>query len=56
MIKSQAYVPAILLVARTLYAGLKQCSILGAMESKDTVLIHTADGVLHDLGKNIATN
>lgn len=49
----QAYVPEILLSARALDAGLKECSGLEALETKGTVLIHTADGDLHDIGKNI---
>ncbi len=53
--QKQAYVPEILLAARALDAGLEQCGDLGALESKGTVLIHTADGDLHDIGKNIVT-
>ena len=53
MIISQAYAPEILQAARTLNKGLKQCGNLEALGSKGTVLIHTADGDLHDLGKNI---
>jgi len=49
----QAYVPEILLAAQALDAGLKQCGDLGSLESKGTVLIHTAEGDLHDIGKNI---
>lgn len=49
----QAYVPEILLAARALNAGLMECGDLGALESKGTVLIHTAEGDLHDIGKNI---
>ncbi len=49
----QAYVPEILLAARALEEGLKECGGLEALESKGTVLIHTADGDLHDIGKNI---
>lgn len=49
----QAYVPEILLAARALDAGLQECGDLRALESKGTVLIHTADGDLHDIGKNI---
>ena len=51
--QKQAYVPEILLAARALDAGLKECGNLDALESKGTVLIHTADGDLHDIGKNI---
>ena len=51
--QKQAYVPEILLAARALNAGLKECGSLEALESKGTVLIHTADGDLHDIGKNI---
>lgn len=53
--QKQAYVPEILLAARALDAGLEQCGDLGDLESKGTVLIHTADGDLHDIGKNIVT-
>lgn len=49
----QAYVPEILMAARALDAGLKECGNLDALESKGTVLIHTAEGDLHDIGKNI---
>jgi methanol corrinoid protein len=49
----QAYVPEILLAALALNAGLKECGDLEALESNGTVLIHTADGDLHDIGKNI---
>lgn len=49
----QAYVPEILLAARALNAGLLECGSLEALESKGTVLIHTAEGDLHDIGKNI---
>ncbi len=49
----QAYVPEILLAASALNAGLKECGNLEALESKGTVIIHTADGDLHDIGKNI---
>ena len=51
--QKQAYVPEILLAARALNAGLKECGSLEALEIKGTVLIHTADGDLHDIGKNI---
>jgi methanol corrinoid protein len=51
--QKQAYVPEILLAAQALNAGLKECGSLEALESKGTVLIHTADGDLHDIGKNI---
>jgi methanol corrinoid protein len=51
--RKQAYVPEILLAARALEAGLALCGDLRAMESKGTVLIHTANGDLHDIGKNI---
>jgi hypothetical protein len=47
----QAYVPEILLAAQALNAGLQECSNLEAMESKGKVLIYTADGDLHDIGK-----
>lgn len=49
----QAYVPEILLAAQALNAGLKECGGLEALESKGTVIVHTADGDLHDIGKNI---
>ncbi|HWQ19720.1 MAG TPA: cobalamin-dependent protein [Methanotrichaceae archaeon] len=49
----QAYVPEILMAAKALDAGLKECSGIEALETKGTVLIHTADGDLHDIGKNI---
>jgi methanol corrinoid protein len=49
----QAYVPEILLAAQALNAGLQECGDLGALESRGTVLIHTAEGDLHDIGKNI---
>ena len=45
--------PEILLAARALDVGLRECGNLDALESKGTVLIHTADGDLHDIGKNI---
>ena len=45
--------PEILLAAQALNAGLEECGDLGALESKGTVLIHTAEGDLHDIGKNI---
>jgi methanol corrinoid protein len=51
--QKQVYVPEILLAARALNAGLKECGNLEALESKGTVLIHTVDGDLHDIGKNI---
>jgi methanol corrinoid protein len=51
--QKQAYVPEILLAARALNAGLEECGNLEALESKGAVLIHTADGDLHDIGKNI---
>lgn len=54
--QKQAYVPEILLAARALDAGLKECGDLHALESKGTVLIHTADGDLHDIGKNIVAS
>jgi len=49
----QAYVPEILLASQALNAGMKECGDLGALECKGTVLIHTAEGDLHDIGKNI---
>lgn len=50
----QAYVPEILLAAKALNAGMAECgSSLDALEKKGFVLIHTADGDLHDIGKNI---
>ncbi len=49
----QAYVPEILLAASALNAGLKECGNLEALESKGTVIIHTANGDSHDIGKNI---
>ena len=49
----QAYVPEILLAAQALNAGLKECGDLGALESHGKVLIHTAEGDLHDIGKYI---
>jgi len=49
----QAYVPEILLAAQALNAGLMECGSLEALASKGTVLIHTAEGDLHDIGKNI---
>lgn len=51
----QAYVPEILLAAQALNAGLKECEGLEALENKGTVIAHTADGDLHDIGKNIVT-
>ncbi len=49
----QAYVPEILLAAQALDAGLKECGNLEALKSKGTIIVHTADGDLHDIGKNI---
>jgi methanol corrinoid protein len=46
-------VPEILLAAQALNAGLRECGDLGVLESRGTVLIHTAEGDLHDIGKNI---
>lgn len=51
--RKQAYVPEILLAARALEAGLALCGDLRDIENKGTVLIHTANGDLHDIGKNI---
>lgn len=50
----QAFVPEVLLAARALRAGLDATG--GSRESigrKGVVLLHTADGDLHDIGKNI---
>lgn len=50
----QAFVPEVLLAARALRAGLDASG--GSRESigrKGVVLLHTADGDLHDIGKNI---
>lgn len=53
----QAYVPEILLAARALNAGLaKTGGSAEALGRKGTVLIHTADGDLHDIGKNIVAS
>ncbi|HIH44805.1 MAG TPA: hypothetical protein HA257_06980 [Candidatus Methanoperedenaceae archaeon] len=50
----QAYVPEILLASKALYAGMEECgSRLDVLKRKGIVLIHTADGDLHDIGKNI---
>lgn len=50
----QVYVPEILLAAKALSTGMQECgSGLDALEKKGIVLIHTADGDLHDIGKNI---
>lgn len=50
----QVYVPEILLAAKALNTGMQECgSGLDALEKKGIVLIHTADGDLHDIGKNI---
>ncbi|MFB3766548.1 MAG: cobalamin-dependent protein, partial [Methanotrichaceae archaeon] len=49
----QAYVPEILLAAKALDAGLKECGSLDALKGKGTVIVHTAEGDLHDIGKNI---
>jgi methanol corrinoid protein len=49
----QAYVPEILLAAKAMDAGLKECSGLETRETKGTILIYTAEGDLHDIGKNI---
>lgn len=50
----QAFVPEVLLAARALRAGLDATG--GSRKSigrKGVVLLHTADGDLHDIGKNI---
>jgi methanol corrinoid protein len=50
----QAYVPEILLAARALNAGLGEIGgSADALGRKGTVIMHTADGDLHDIGKNI---
>lgn len=53
----QAYVPEILLAAKALNAGLAETGgSAEALGRRGTVLIHTADGDLHDIGKNIVAS
>lgn len=50
----QAYVPDVILAAKALNAGLEVSGGKNAsLGRKGTVIIHTADGDLHDIGKNI---
>lgn len=50
----QAFVPEVILSARALRAGLEASgSSSESIGHKGVVLLHTADGDLHDIGKNI---
>jgi methanol corrinoid protein len=52
--RRKAFVPEVLLAARALEAGLQESG--GARDSlgkKGVVILHTAEGDLHDIGKNI---
>lgn len=52
--RRQAFVPEVLLSARALRAGLDASgSSRDSIGRKGVVLLHTADGDLHDIGKNI---
>ncbi|MDD2474010.1 MAG: cobalamin-dependent protein, partial [Methanoculleus sp.] len=52
--RRQAFVPEVLLAARALDAGLQESGgERDALGRKGVVIIHTAEGDLHDIGKNI---
>lgn len=52
-----AYVPEILLADRALRTGMQECgTALKDIETKGTVMAHTAEGDIHDIGKNIVVS
>jgi methanol corrinoid protein len=52
-----AYVPEILLADRALQAGIEKCGdALAELERRGVVLAHTAEGDIHDIGKNIVAS